>query len=335
MPESEVRSLQSMRKTTVNDYLIKMAFASTFSNISNDCKTLSSQEEIEQFLSQEDQDDLGDGVIHTRTKKMFVIFSSLLRRFERFSLKRHPRKPTDIIVATDGLCFSACCMFADNCIASGSAIVTGYGVSAPGDEKFVAAQCPSIVFDVDNMLQDNEDYGISARTTLTESYLISQSMTEIIPLDYSIMRVDKHCGYNVSLEPNITELLKHTRAVYEEFKTKCNPDNERLLLVNDKCHADDPNALYSGYVCGQNGEWNKKQCKIAACKPGYAVDFETNSCVPNCCDPRVPNHPSSSSVPQPHSSSSSKSLAAASNLHPTATTISAFFIIMMNLAFKL
>jgi len=329
MPESDVRSLEAVRKTNLTESIIRNVYNHYFSNISNSCQVLSS-EDIEVLFSQEDHDDLGNGVVHTRTKKMFVTSKDLLQRFERFSLKKNARKPTDIIVATDGYCFSACSEFVDNCITSGSAIVTGFGVSMPGDEKFVAGQCPSLVFSLDiNALFKviNENYGIFARSTLSESYIISEDMEEKIPLDYSILRVDSHCGYNNSFDPDIAELLKHTTAVYEEFKTKCNPDNQRLLLVDDKCQVDDPNALHAGYACGSNGEWNKTQCKISSCKTGYVVDFKTNKCVPNCCDPRIPKYPSSSSSEESDSSS------VATTVYPLTAICSALLILMAKLAF--
>jgi len=257
---------------------------------------------------------------------MFASDRSILRRFERYSLKKHVRKPTDIIVATDGYCFSACSEFADNCITSGSAIVAGFGVTTPGDEKFVAAQCPSLVLNMDEYMTDNGQYGISVTTTLSESYIVSEDMKEKIPLDYSILRIDKHCGYCKNFDPNVTELLKHTTSVFNEFKTKCNPDNKRLLLIDEKCVANDRNALYSGYVCGDNGEWDKKQCKISVCKPGYIVDFDTNKCVPNCCDGRVSKYPSSSAAVL---SSDPKSIDSATTLSPLIVAISLTVMLLL------
>jgi len=269
--------------------------------------------EVEQFWKQEEKDTFGKAV-HTRTKKFFECFESSFDYIAKYSLKKHIRKPTEIILATDGFCFSACSFFVYNSIRAGSAIVAGYGVTAPGDEQFVASQCPSRVITPASYFSDlanlNRVAGVDVRSTFLESYNVSANMDEIIPADYDILRIDKHCGYYENFDPNTTELLQHIKAVYEEFKTKCNPANKRLFLVNENCTSKDPNALFSGYVCGSNGEWDKKTCKISSCKPGYTVDFDNNKCVRNPCDPRMPYVPaqsSSSEKPVPVSSVTSSS----------------------------
>jgi len=288
MPTSDSRTIRAIRKTRVTRAIALKDL--DFVTVTNDeCRALTPFE-MTQFWEETEKDDLGNGVIHTRTKKYVESFKDSFYPFADHTFKKNIRKPTDIIVATDGYCFSSCAFFVDNCIRSGSAIVTGYGVTMPGDELFAAAQCPSRVYTPSNYYQDLNDvnnyYGISFTTTFSESFNFSKNMKEVIPTDYDILRIDKHCGYLKNRQPVFSDLLKKTTEVYEEFKTKCNPANKRLLYVTDECSSSDKNALYSGYMCGSNGEWDKKKCRISGCKPGYVVDFDNDKCVPNPCDPR-------------------------------------------------
>jgi len=296
MPTSDVRSLRAARKTPTTRYIYIDNKLLTVSNVSGDCEKYTDYES-QQFWKEEDHDDFGNGALHTRTKKFFESFESQFDFVAKYRLQKHVRKPTDIILATDGYCFSSCAFFVDNNIRSGSAIVVGYGVTFPGDEQFVAGQCPSRVVNpsqfFDDLKQLNSLVGLEFRTTSLESFNISEKMNEIIPADYDILRIDKHCGYYKNIDPDTEELLNYTKAVHEEFKTKCNPANKRLFLVTDECSSNDPNALYVGHACGSNGEWDKKTCKISGCKPGYVVDFDNDKCVPNGCDPRRPEIPSS------------------------------------------
>jgi len=300
---SSVRELVEylLMPTTVSTpyvYAAKKTPVSRFIAVNGDYIYFSSPDKCEnsvkydvvQFWNPTEYDDFGDGVIHTRTKKFYMSEWISFYPFAKYALKKHIRKPTEIILATDGFCFSSCGFFVNDFIRSGSAIVSGYGVTMPGDELFAAGQCPSSVINPGDFYSDlkglNTKFGLIFRTTYLESYNISEKMNEKIPGDYDILRIDKHCGYYKNLKPITADLLKQTTAVYEEFKTKCNPLNKRLFLVTDECKSKDSNALYSGYMCGSNGEWDKATCKISSCKPGYMVDFDNNKCVPNPCDPR-------------------------------------------------
>jgi len=289
MPTSDSRTLFAARKTITTRFIgVERGYAA-FQDPEK-CEGITNYE-LAQFWKDSEYDDFGNGIIHTRTKKFVFSWKRQFYPIAKHSLKKHIRKPSEIIIATDGYCFSACAFFVDNCIRSGSAIVAGYGVTMPGDEKFVAAQCPSTVISpadyIDDLSVQNSLLGLTVHATFLESYNISEKMKEIIPGDYDILRIDKHSGYNKNINPVFSDLLKHTTQVYEEFKTKCNPVNKRLLLVSDKCESKDKNALYSGYVCGSNGEWDKETCKISSCKPGYIVDFDKDKCVPNPCDLRA------------------------------------------------
>jgi len=300
-PNSDYRVLLSVRKTETSKKLfVDKGYASGLVD-DEKCLAYESKQEMEKMYEPSVEDDFGNGVKHVRTEKHFMAYKQVGEAYAAYALKKNIRKPTDILIATDGWCFSACSMFVMNSIRKGFGIVTGYGPTYPGDTNFVGGQCPSTVISpaamLDDLTEGNLKHGLEFQATFTESYNISTDKNETIPGDFEILRIDKHLGYNVSINPKISDMIPYLKAVHEEFKTTCNPLNTRLFLVDSSCKVDDKNALDAGYVCGANGEWDKTQCKISTCKIGYFVDFDNNKCVESPCDIRsepVPPGPSSS-----------------------------------------
>jgi len=312
MPNADNRYLAAIRKTDTN-YNITMdpeyGYVYSFSDYDgNNCYDYQ-YNRIGTFWEESVIDNLGNGVTHNRTKKTYIAQKNYLYDTFTNAMKKNIRKPTDIVVVTDGYCFSACSLFVNNVIRAGSAIVTGMGPTYPNDTRFVAAQCPSSVISPEGMFEeadDNNKLGLQFTTTFFETYNISEKKDEIYPGDYDTLRIDKHLGlyeYFSSRDVETSEIIKYVKVVHEEFKTKCNPANKRLFMVTDNCTVSDEHALDVGYPCGSNGEWDRSQCKISTCDQGYVVDFENNKCVPNKCDYRHSVNPGPQpEPPQPASS---------------------------------
>jgi len=302
MPNSDYRMLAAIRKTDVSKHIAVEyedgVFAQEFSDLERKCKHVN---DPEKFWKKTVVDDLGNGVKHTRTEKYFLAYRENLQDiYLECALHDNIRKPTDIVVATDGFCFSACSIFVYNCLRTGSAIVSGYGATHPGDTRFVAAQCPSSVIppgELFDELADNQKYGLNFQATFFESYTIS-SKNSVTPGDFEIWRIDKHTGFNESVGIDIRDMVPYLKAVQVEYQESCNPHNQRLFLV-DNCTVEDPNARDTGHPCGENGQWDKTQCKIFTCAMGYYVDFDNNTCVESICDIRVEDDDDSSALVHP------------------------------------
>jgi len=308
MPANDIRVVRSMRSTERAKYVAadEWYMVGFLSPDRETCKPFEKPSEVEEFWKQSETDTFGN-VTHKRTVKAFESLLSEIEFYGYYSMWRNVRKPTDIIVATDGYCFSACAFFVDNVIRSGAGIVAGYGITRPGDELFVAAQCPSGVIQLDEYFEDvmnNTAYGLHFASTITESYNVSNKLDETIPADYDILRIDDHMNYQTAFySSDLEEFLLSALEVHEKFKTQCNPANKRLLLVTDECDINDTIIVSRGYACGSNGQWDKSKCKVASCMEGYVVDFENDKCIPNVCDPWL--ELSSSSTPPPAPSSTS------------------------------
>jgi len=311
MPKSNFNIYGSMRKSEWTRYLAvdKKFCQNYYFGFDNETCTVFNDSSVASFWDNTIIDDFGNGVKHNRTERAFGAFKESLASVFPLVMK-NVRKPTDIIVATDGYCFSACSFFVNGILRSGSAIVAGFGPTVPGYDYFAAGQCSSTEVDMEegfDVVSNNSVYGLKFRTVAVESY-DPYDPNDYIPDDYKILNIDKHTGYykrfSLGSTSDIPELLRYTSALHEEFKTKCNSSNTRLRLISEDCESDDPYAVASGYVCGSNGEWDKSSCKTVFCQDGYIVDFATDKCVPNTCDPRY-TPPVSSSASSTTGSSSS------------------------------
>jgi len=339
MPSSDFRRAVAMRKSERSKHLgVDIGAFGGYSRDRKTCEPFRSESDLESFWEKTETDDLGNGVKHQRTLKEFISIREEMSSLLPYALTEHIRDPTSIIVATDGFCFSACALFVYSVINNGGAIVSGYGVTHPGDELFGAGQCPSGVLGERGLpqcfeeLKDNSKYGLYFAGTYLESYDVSAKMDEVIPGDYTIAPIDVHTGYFDNFDRNnmtdVNALLSKTLDVFSNFSTACNPKNKRLLSVSEKCQSKDANAVRSGFMCNSDGEWDENSCRIAACREGYVVDFENNKCVPNPCDIRY----STSSSSGESSSSGSKSSSAIN--HPLmALVILALFALCINVIY--
>jgi len=330
---ADTEFFQAVRKTESTKELLFEGFGYDFAVADEQCSDISDPDVFEAFWENTETDDYGNDIFHERTK----FYSSFNPDFEEEKLacrlQENIRKPTDIIVVTDGICFSACSYLVNGIIERGSAIVAGVGGYNPDDELFVASQNPSVVFDTFCMYDDlyylAMASGIFLTVSFTESFpLFIEEGEKLYPRDYTLNYIDKHLGvyplvsqfYSDYDDETKEAIISKALELREEYQESCNPANQRLAFVTEECNASSfENAQFAGYRCGDDGHWNKTKCFIASCEYGYHVDFSKNECVPiYCLNPVVPptsgsSSSSSSESPATGSSSSSESPATASS----------------------
>ena len=114
---------------------------------SETCKPYDSREK----LSRNIVDDYGNGVIHNRTKE-FDLYSIYSKKFmeekrRKYNETNNTKKPTEIIIFTDGYTFSCGSILIKNMQVYGSAIVVGYQANKNITDKkdFDASQSNSAV----------------------------------------------------------------------------------------------------------------------------------------------------------------------------------------------
>jgi len=291
------------------------------------CESLTEKNYLS-FLNGTVIDDYGGNVKHERTDKFsvdYVILNDMIKT--QYALTKHPRKPKDVVVVTDGSCASACAMFVNTVLEFGQAIVAGVGTPYDDEPLFTASQIASnAVFSITDLFPDVADdckkFGIQTGVAIAEQYPLSKNLDETIPRDFVLNKIDVNLGdykFPYFNDPNsVMGIAVAALQVSSSAASICNPNNKRLLYITENCSSTDKNALKSGYVCGSNGQWDQNDCRIAVCKPGFIVDYDSNTCVSTVC--MGPHGSSSASSPSSTSTSTSTS---ASTSTSTSTSASA------------
>ena len=237
-------------------------------------------------------------ITHKRTK-IFDFGNNRFRQFldgvrKNFLDKGKVKRPTDIIIFTDGFSYSATSLFIKGFQKTGGAITVGFnGNPTLSDDLFDASQSPTNVqtfnesIEVSDLLKvDFVVGGISGSESFSYNYKIKNA----IPLEYDFdpvdERVDIYNDYNDEIYQTFIDKGKEIFQKYNKDK-KCNKKNKRLLLdPNDgkTCYKflDDEHA-HGGFGCDDNGYWNEVICKKYYCDLGYYYDLYEEKCKKNPC----------------------------------------------------
>lgn len=118
----------------------------------------------------------------------------------------------------------------------------------------------------------------------TFSHLDNNNETNI-PLEYQINLVDERVpiynGYDFQSDSNYQDFIDKAKNIFEQYKTKCNPNNKNLLFITEKCTFKD-SRMHGGYECDDKGNWSTN-CVPSFCDNGYYLDKKNNKCVENVC----------------------------------------------------
>ena len=196
------------------------------------------------------------------------------------------RKPTEILVYTDGYSISAAGAFMKYLQYNGGAITAGY-FSNPNKNKipFDSGSNPSISFSEDTlkkMVPDYNNYYKEIKFKIPVGQLF-YNINKTIPLEFDINPVDENVNiYNVD-ENNITNFIDKGKEILEKYKNNCNPNNTKLVLVTSECDFTfGNNFTHGGFICGDDGNWTNI-CKPSYCDIGYILDEEKKECVVDIC----------------------------------------------------
>lgn len=251
------------------------------------------------FESKADKDNLGSGlygdyITHMRTKNFD---SSTIERNKFYELRKnikYLRKPTEIIIFTDGFSYSATSYFIKQTQLKGGAIIVGYGGN-PNLDIFDASQNPSTVISTrdsknDNLSQDIEKLGFTLRYPITEEYdhndimLYYKAFTDHeTPLGYKTLNIDERIDiYNNYDDSQYDNFITNAIQIFEKYKNRCNPSNFRLLKIDNNCKFEDIN-MHGGYQCDNtNGKWSN-DCLPSFCDIGYTFNNKIIKCIEDIC----------------------------------------------------
>ena len=193
---------------------------------------------------------------------------------------KNQRKPTDIIVFTDGYSFSSGAFLIKYLQYHGGAITAGYFPNQIiKKENFDSGSCasglysPDVIdyFELEEFKALNKlNYSMSVAGV--QFFFESNDLTH--PLEYAVSPVDEIVNIypeldylnDLLLQDDYDKFINASFKILDKYKTKCNPDNKKLLLLTNKCDGKfGNNYTHGGYKCGNNGYW-------------------TEECVPSYCD---------------------------------------------------
>ncbi|EDR25341.1 hypothetical protein EDI_133080 [Entamoeba dispar SAW760] len=227
----------------------------------------------------------GNNVTHIKSQVSLLVPETMLA--SRFT--KHPRNPNQIILFTDGFCYSACALLTKGMWERGSAIIVGYEGDPEGDiEWFDAGQSPTAVIGMDEMfLPEGDDlarYGGFMRTSFYEYFEWNLDYNkESNPREFTLSPIDERVQIYKYTEDKLEEFVKEARKIFEKYENGCNPKNKMLTKYSSEC--DNQITVehgHGGFICGDDGKWSNK-CKVAYCDHGYKWDEYNQRCIDDAC----------------------------------------------------
>ena len=224
-----------------------------------------------------------DNITIERSKQRLLkdlIFESKITGniFKRKKIK----KPTDVIIFTDGLSFSSTSVFIKNLYYFGGAILVGYG-GDPESDLFDASQNPTFVL--------TNFTGIKGyNELLSRGFMFAQipvgpmyktrydNNNDSIPEEFTVNYIDERINIYKDYSDNLYEdFISEAKKIFEKYKTNCNTNNKYMKLLNDKCKFSDEH-MHGGYICGNDGNWTKT-CAPFYCDEDYYFDYVNQKCI--------------------------------------------------------
>ena len=204
---------------------------------------------------------------------------------------KNKRKPTDILILTDGYSIGAGSIFIKYLQKAGGGIIAGYMGNPRRNNIFVfdSAESPSISFNSEEI-----NYYSEAHKKLQEKYGFKfESLPGIQtffdyninnkPLEYELNPIDDKIQiYEILSINNYQNYINESKKIFEKYQIYCNIGNKKLVLVSEKCDGKFENDYtHGGFEC-INGKWSEK-CVPTYCDQGYIFDQYIQKCVEDIC----------------------------------------------------
>ena len=245
-------------------------------------------ENTDEFLKDFTIDKLSEGIENKRLKQR-PFYIHYAQFYKDLIIRNKYKKPTEIIIYTDGFSFSATSLFIKSLYHFGGAIIVGYNGDPETEKKdFDASQSPTFVLPLRDFMEtpifstlkkygfifNQISYGPSYKNQFIEGNLDYPEEFQVTPVDE---RIDIYNAYDDSLYQSFIEKAKKIFKKYNE-EGKCNPDNKNLKMLSKECDKEFDSVTHGGYECGKDGKWTKK-CKPFYCHKNYYFDYVNEKCV--------------------------------------------------------
>ena len=253
--------------------------SSNLTNI-NDCKNASYDDLLEEKVKTNYSETF-------LTKAFYITNVTIHNKIEEIRGKmKNKRKPTEILVLTDGYSFSAAGLYIKYLQKMGGAIVAGYYGNPNSNFIFDSGQSPSGLFtsDILSIFNKKENVYLQNTYNIRLEFPGVQTFYELdeknTPLEYEITPVDLRINIFQEFNDDTYFLfIKESLSIFNNAN-KCYPNN--VLKFSDDCHFEN-DYTHGGYACNKNdGTWSNT-CVKAYCNLGYSFDNKKNKCVKDIC----------------------------------------------------
>ncbi|KAL7718964.1 VWFA domain-containing protein [Entamoeba marina] len=278
-PHSDVRITNSERISSGTANCLDNLYDGSLHNISN-CESVTDFSTTELYTNP-NVDTFGE-YEHKRTQPTTYNPVNILQlSFDKI------RKPTEIVVFTDGFCYSACSLLTKDLKEKGNAIIVGFEGDPEGDlNLFDAGQSPTFVIGSASTNLAESDFiteiGGTLQISFVETYVTNYEYDETIPREFIIDPIDERIHIYKYDETKLDTFAESALEIIEKYKTSCNADNDKLHLIKEwSVSSDSVDHAYVGYLC-DDGVWSTVQTPTY-CDDGYFLDLNTRKCVENVC----------------------------------------------------
>ena len=211
----------------------------------------------------------------------------------KYFLTQKTKKPTEIIIFTDGYSFSCTSTLITGLQTYGAAIIVGYN-SRPDLEKkyFDASQSNSGVTTYEGLSVTenlaNLNYSISI--TNVELFNPNDKNNPKTPYEFSVNPVDEIAEIYRYYDDEIYDrFINEANKIFKKYNDledgECNPDNKYLFYETEDCDSKlNIENAHGGYLCGTDGKWDKNNCLAAYCDDGYILNDERTKCIKDLCE---------------------------------------------------
>ena len=200
---------------------------------------------------------------------------------------KNKRKPTEIIIFTDGYSFSAASTFIKYFQYYGGGIVVGYfGNPKESNIPFDSGQSSSSIFKNETLYLQSpnsykklyDKYNISLKMPGNQNFFDDLNLN--LPLEYIVTPVDERVDIYTHFKDKYYNLfINEAIQIFNKYKNKCNAKNKKLVFVTNKCDGKFENKYtHGGYICGNNGFWSDK-CVPSYCDINYVFNHKIKKCL--------------------------------------------------------
>ena len=242
------------------------------------------------------EDKYSDEVIHKKSKifdSFDVYYKKYVQSNRKYFLTGKTKKPTEIIIFTDGYSFSCTSILITGLQAYGGAIIVGYN-SRPDLEKkyFDASQSNSGVTGYEDLevTRNLNNLGYSIYITNNELFSPNDKNNPKTPLEFSVNPVDEISEIYQNYDDEIYDrFIKEADKIFKKYNDlengECNPDNKYLFYETSDCDSKlNIEKAHGGYLCGNDGKWDKNKCIAAYCDDEYILNDERTKCIKDLCE---------------------------------------------------